>query len=189
MEARVVDFVGQSSPRGRELVLAAAHQNKAWQLLELLYQNQGDETTNWLTDDYARAGVPIVPLVIDGNSNAPSFLVAAVGFPLSGLDQGFDLRAIEIGAHHAHVVGEAAERGDGEAHTGGDRVLLEDRRVDEGGSASRSGHLLDGLLAPRVVDVGDERLVVMQRFRAALAARAGQAWPGRGERGYRGRVS
>ena len=30
--------------KGRDLVLAAARQNKAWQMLELLYQNQGNET-------------------------------------------------------------------------------------------------------------------------------------------------
>jgi len=61
MELRLVDFVGPSSPRGRDLVLAAAKQNKAWQLLDLLYQNQGDETTNWLTDDVARAIASKVP--------------------------------------------------------------------------------------------------------------------------------
>jgi len=61
MELRLVDFVGPSSPRGRELVLAAAKQNKAWQLLDLLYQNQGDETTNWLTDDVARSIASKVP--------------------------------------------------------------------------------------------------------------------------------
>ena len=44
----------------------------------------------------------LLPLVIDGNSNAPSFLVVAVGFALSGLYQGFDLRTVEIGAHDAH---------------------------------------------------------------------------------------
>jgi protein-disulfide isomerase len=61
VEARVVDFVGKSSPRGRQLVLAAALQNKAWQLLELLYGNQGDERTVWLTDDFARALAGKIP--------------------------------------------------------------------------------------------------------------------------------
>ena len=76
VESRMLAFVGPSSPRGRELVLAAALQNKAWQLLELLYQNQGDETTDWLTDDYARAiaakvpGLDVDKLFADASSDA-----------------------------------------------------------------------------------------------------------------------
>jgi protein-disulfide isomerase len=76
MELRLVDFVGASSPRGRALVLAAARQNKAWQLLELLYQNQGDETQDWLTDDLARAiaakvpGLDVDKLFADADSTA-----------------------------------------------------------------------------------------------------------------------
>jgi protein-disulfide isomerase len=46
IEARVLAFVGPSSGRGRQLLLAAAEQNKAWQLAELIYHNQGDETTS-----------------------------------------------------------------------------------------------------------------------------------------------
>lgn len=62
VEARVVAFVGPtSSEQGRELVLAAARQNKAWQMLELLYENQGDETQAWVTDDLARALAAKIP--------------------------------------------------------------------------------------------------------------------------------
>jgi protein-disulfide isomerase len=76
IEARVVAFVGPSSSRGRQLVLAAAHQNKAWQLLELLYQNQGNETQSWLTDSLARAiaakipGLDVARLFKDADSGA-----------------------------------------------------------------------------------------------------------------------
>jgi protein-disulfide isomerase len=55
IEASVLGSVGPSSARGRELLLAAAQQDKAWQFAEVLYRNQGDETTAWLTDDVARA--------------------------------------------------------------------------------------------------------------------------------------
>lgn len=61
IDARVVAFVGPASPRGRELVLAAGMQNRAFQLLELIYRNQGDETKEWLTDDLARALASRVP--------------------------------------------------------------------------------------------------------------------------------
>jgi protein-disulfide isomerase len=60
-DARVLAFVGPSSPRGRELVLAAAQQNKAWQLAELLYQNQGPESQDWLTDSLAHAIAAKIP--------------------------------------------------------------------------------------------------------------------------------
>ncbi len=61
IEARVLDFVGPSSPYGRRLVLAAAKQNKAWQLVELIYHNQGDESKDWLTEDYARVLAAKIP--------------------------------------------------------------------------------------------------------------------------------
>src|SRR6185436_17061107 len=38
--------------------------------------------------------VDLSPLEIDGNSNAPFRLVAAVSFAFSGLNQGFNLRAV-----------------------------------------------------------------------------------------------
>jgi protein-disulfide isomerase len=61
VEARVLDFLGPSSPRGRELVLAAGLQNRAWQMIELLYENQGDERDDWLTPDLADALAAKVP--------------------------------------------------------------------------------------------------------------------------------
>lgn len=75
-DLRVLAFVGPSSARGRELVLAAAQQNKAWQLVELLYQNQGDETQSWVTDDLVRAiaakipGLDVKKLFADASSPA-----------------------------------------------------------------------------------------------------------------------
>ncbi len=76
IEARVLAFVGPSSGRGRELLLAAAKQNKAWQLAELIYHNQGNETTTWLTDDVARTlaveipGLDVDKLFADAKSSA-----------------------------------------------------------------------------------------------------------------------
>ena len=78
IDARVLDFLGPSSPRGRQLVLAAAEQNKAWQMIELLYRNQGDERQDWLTDSLQRAiaakitGLDSTKLFKDAGSNAVS---------------------------------------------------------------------------------------------------------------------
>jgi protein-disulfide isomerase len=74
VEARVLAFVGPSSTRGRQLLLAAAKQNKAWQFAELVYHNQGDETTDWLTDAVARSfaakisGLNVQQLITDADS-------------------------------------------------------------------------------------------------------------------------
>jgi protein-disulfide isomerase len=76
VEARLLGAVGPSSERGRQLLLAAAKQNKAWQLVELLYHNQGDETQAWLTDDFARRlaakvpGLNVSKLFADAGSSA-----------------------------------------------------------------------------------------------------------------------
>jgi protein-disulfide isomerase len=76
VEARPVAFVGPSSARGRQIVLAAARQDRAWQMLELLYENQGDETQEWLTDPLVRSlaskigGLDVDRLLRDADSAA-----------------------------------------------------------------------------------------------------------------------
>ena len=50
-----------SEGKGRNLVLAATLQNKGWQLLELLYHNQGDESVRLVTDAYALKLAASVP--------------------------------------------------------------------------------------------------------------------------------
>jgi protein-disulfide isomerase len=61
VEMQPLAFVGPSSNSGRNLVLAATLQDKGWQLLEVLYHNQGDEKSDWLTDAYARKLAASVP--------------------------------------------------------------------------------------------------------------------------------
>ena len=41
---------------------------------------------------------------IDGDSNAPPRLIATVLVAAAGLDQRFDLRTVEVRAHHAHAL-------------------------------------------------------------------------------------
>ena len=43
-------------------------------------------------------------LRIDGDSDAPPGLIAPVLVAAAGLDQRFDLRAVEVRAHHAHAL-------------------------------------------------------------------------------------
>jgi protein-disulfide isomerase len=51
VEARVLKFIGPDSERGRNAMLAAAEQNKAFNFSQVLYANQGTENTGWLSDD------------------------------------------------------------------------------------------------------------------------------------------
>lgn len=50
MVIRPLAFIGPDSVRGREAVVAAGRQNKFFNLMELMYFNQGTENTGWLTD-------------------------------------------------------------------------------------------------------------------------------------------
>jgi len=54
-------FVGPDSLTALRTALAAAQQNRFWNVLELLYENQGTENTGWVTDSLLRdigAAVP-----------------------------------------------------------------------------------------------------------------------------------
>jgi protein-disulfide isomerase len=50
VEARPLAFIGPDSVRGRNAMIAAGDQRKAFNLAELLYVNQGTENTGWLSD-------------------------------------------------------------------------------------------------------------------------------------------
>src|SRR4029450_14066249 len=48
--------------------------------------------------------VNFAKLRVDGDADTPPGLIAPVLVATAGLDQGFDLRAVEIRAHHAHAL-------------------------------------------------------------------------------------
>ena len=50
VEARILAFIGPDSTRGRDAIIAAGNQNKAFNFAQLLYANQGTENTGWLDD-------------------------------------------------------------------------------------------------------------------------------------------
>jgi protein-disulfide isomerase len=43
-------FIGPDSVRGQAAVIAASKQNKAFNYAQVLYDNQGEENSGWLTD-------------------------------------------------------------------------------------------------------------------------------------------
>jgi protein-disulfide isomerase len=54
-------FVGPDSATALRTALAAAQQNRFWNVLELLYANQGTENTGWVTDSLLRRIGAAVP--------------------------------------------------------------------------------------------------------------------------------
>lgn len=53
-EFRGFPFIGDDSVKAYAFVLAAAEQDKLWNLVEALYRNQGEENSGWVTDDLLR---------------------------------------------------------------------------------------------------------------------------------------
>jgi protein-disulfide isomerase len=84
VELRPLDFIGPDSSRGRNALIAAAKQNKAYQFAEILYFNQKTENTGWLNDamvGQAAASIPglqVAQLLSDRNAGSTSS--AAKGF-------------------------------------------------------------------------------------------------------------
>jgi protein-disulfide isomerase len=61
IEARVLDFIGPDSRRGRNAMIAAGQQGKAFNFAELLYANQGTENTGWLSDSMVAKAAESIP--------------------------------------------------------------------------------------------------------------------------------
>ena len=51
IEFRGLTFIGPDSEKALRAALSAGEQDKLWQTVELLYQNQGGENTGWVSDE------------------------------------------------------------------------------------------------------------------------------------------
>jgi protein-disulfide isomerase len=83
------------SDRGQKATIAAAKQNKAFQFAEILYFNQGNEDTNWMTDGVicqiaaSVDGLNTAQLISDANSSATHGVAQQVDATANGLAQKF----------------------------------------------------------------------------------------------------
>jgi protein-disulfide isomerase len=59
--ARVLDFIGPDSSRGRNAMIAAGAQDKAFDFAQVLYDNQGKENTGWLSDAMVAQAAKSIP--------------------------------------------------------------------------------------------------------------------------------
>jgi protein-disulfide isomerase len=84
IDFRGIDFLGEDSTQALAAVLAAAKQGKAWQLAELLFANQGEEGSGWVTGvlirDLASSidGLDVDRLEEDADSEAVAAEIAAL---------------------------------------------------------------------------------------------------------------
>lgn len=60
-EFRGFPFIGADSVKGYRFFLAAAEQNKLWNLQQAMYRNQGAENSGWITDDLVRQLASQIP--------------------------------------------------------------------------------------------------------------------------------
>jgi len=80
---RGLAFVGPESEPALRGALAAGHQNRLWNFVHLLYENQGVENSGWITDGFissvagAVPGVDIARLVAVAQSNSVTDEIAA----------------------------------------------------------------------------------------------------------------
>jgi protein-disulfide isomerase len=61
VEARPIAFIGQDSERGRQGMIAAEQQNRAFNFAQLLYFNQGAENSGWLDDSMIASAATSIP--------------------------------------------------------------------------------------------------------------------------------
>lgn len=73
---RGLAFVGPESESALRAALAAERQNRLWNFMHLLYDNQGAENSGWVTDSFIRsvaggiAGTDVTRLVTDAQSTS-----------------------------------------------------------------------------------------------------------------------
>jgi protein-disulfide isomerase len=112
IEFRGMAFIGPESEDALRAALAAGEQGKLWNVVDLIYMNQGPENGGWVTDDFLQAvGMAVPGLDVDrmmderdsaavssavdetavaassaGITSTPTFLVGETGGELSPLE-------------------------------------------------------------------------------------------------------
>jgi protein-disulfide isomerase len=89
VEARLLDFIGPDSSRGRNAMIAIGAQNRAYDFAELLYYNQATENTGWLNNAMVGQAVSSIP----GVRVADALNLASAG-SVKQQAKGFDAAAV-----------------------------------------------------------------------------------------------
>ena len=89
VEARILDFIGPDSSRGRNAMIAVATANRAFDFSELLYYNQATENTGWLSNAMVGQAVSSIPGV-----HVPDVLNLVSAGSVKNQAKGFDTSAV-----------------------------------------------------------------------------------------------
>ncbi len=92
LDFRGMNFLGPDSDKALRIALAAAREDKLWEVVELFYAKQGEENSGWVTD----------ALIDEVLAEIPDLDAAKVKT---------DAESAEIGREIADIQAEAAERG------------------------------------------------------------------------------
>ena len=61
LEFRGLAFLGADSDKALKAAVAAGAQNRGWNMIDLLYRNQGQENSGWVTDSKLRELAAAIP--------------------------------------------------------------------------------------------------------------------------------
>ena len=81
VDFRGLRFLGEDSEKALRFALAAAQEDKLWDVVELLYENQGEENSGWVTDGLLRAVAEAAGLDYEQTA------AAAAELPASALEE------------------------------------------------------------------------------------------------------
>jgi protein-disulfide isomerase len=130
MEYRALAFLGDDSVEAREMALAAAQQDRLWQLGHLLFENQGEENSGWVTEERLEATANAVPgLDVEralADRTAPAVAEEA-----------------EMAEHHAEQFGISGTPAFLAGRTGGKLERIEIQSLDAGAVTPTLDDLLD----------------------------------------------
>jgi protein-disulfide isomerase len=106
VDFRGLAFIGPDSEKALRIAVASGFQNKLWDVVELFYEQQGEENSGWVTDakiDEILAQVPgldAAKVKVDAKSAAVTKEIAAVGAEATALNvQGTPWFYISVGVN------------------------------------------------------------------------------------------
>jgi protein-disulfide isomerase len=126
---RGLAFVGPDSETALRTVVAAGRQNRLWNVLELLYENQGEENTGWVTHD----------LLSSVTASVPGLSATRV---LADADSGGVTQALQASTSEADAMGIDSTPTFLAAHGAGPLQRLDIRSLDYAGIAPTLNALL-----------------------------------------------
>ena len=108
IDLRLIATLGPDSQRGRGAVLAAAKQDKMFQLAKLLYLHQGAENSGWLTDDLIASAAASIP-GLDGDWVIEQRVAPDIATQAQEMDADATADAVQVTP--TIIVGKSGERG------------------------------------------------------------------------------